>query len=412
MKPNPIPLLDIALYHSNRPAFVEELRKACHNVGFFLLKHNITPNQLSKDVLDEGRQFFQRSLDEKNIISYEQNPAFRGYMPLGVENTAGQLDHREQIEYAMEYPLHKAQESSASSSNIYTKAWPPYHRLKSASNPWPTSFQPSLQPKTMDYVQHVCQVADCLRDSLCLAMDLDPNVLQHKFNSSGLSSEASANDDLHCEDEVPHWVIKMISYPTDNRDASMNESTSKDRSRSPSPIQGVGAHTDTNFLTLVLQDNYDGEDVGGLQVFSQGEWINVPTHHGTDVLICNLGELAETWSRGYFLATPHRVLMQSRTRKPRISLPLFYNPCLSATMEPLEESFVKHLHWDRPKSNMTFENNGNVGAPSKHWRRPNNTMLTSVGENTFKSLARSHPRVFAKHHPDLSILSDGKIVKK
>ncbi|KAL3937606.1 MAG: hypothetical protein SGBAC_007315 [Bacillariaceae sp.] len=249
----------------------------------------------------------------------------------------------------------------------------------------------------MDYVQHVCQVADCLRDSLCLAMDLDPNVLQHKFDSSGISSEASATDDLYREDEVPHWVIKMISYPTNNSDPSNNESSSKDRPRSPSPIQGVGAHTDTNFLTLVLQDNTDEEDVGGLQVFSKGEWINVPTHHGTDVLICNLGEQAETWSRGYFLATPHRVLMQSWTHKPRISLPLFYNPCLSATMEPLEESSVKHLHWDRPKSNMTSENNSNVDAPS---------------ENTFKSLARSHPRVFAKHHPDLLILSDGKIVKK
>jgi len=398
MKSNPIPLLDIALYHSNRSAFVEELRKACHNVGFFLLKHNIAPNRLPKEVLDEGRQFFQRSLDEKNMISYEHNPAFRGYMPLGVENTAGQLDNREQIEYAVEYPLH------AQGLNVYTKAWPAYHRLKSAPNPWPTSFQPSLQPKTMDYVQNVCQVADCLRDSLCLAMDLDPKVLEHKFNSSSLSSEAS--NDLHRKDEVPHWVVKMISYPTN--DASNEES--KDRSRSPSPIQGVGAHTDTNFLTLVLQDNEEEED-GGLQVFSQGDWINVPTHHGTDVLICNLGEQAETWSRGYFLATPHRVLMKSRIRKPRISLPLFYNPCLSATMEPLEESSVKHLKWDRPKPS-TSENDGNENAPKKHWRRPNNTMLTSVGENTFKSLARSHPQVFAKHHPDLSILPDGKIVKK
>ncbi|CAJ1945271.1 unnamed protein product [Cylindrotheca closterium] len=405
MKSNSIPLLDIALYHSNRSAFVEELRKACHNVGFFLLKHNMTPNQLPKEVLDEGRQFFQRPMDEKKMISYEQNPAFRGYMPLGVENTAGQLDHREQIEYAVEYPLH-APESSAT-NNFYTKAWPAYHRLKSAPNPWPTSFQPSLQTKTMDYVQNVCQVADCLRDSLCLAMGLDPKVLQHKFNSSSLSDEIS--NDCYREGEVPHWAIKMISYPT-NDHSSKNES-SNDRSRSPSPIQGVGAHTDTNFLTLVLQDNEEGD--GGLQVFSQGEWINVPTHHGTNVLICNLGEQAETWSRGYFLATPHRVLMKSRTRKPRISLPLFYNPCLSATMEPLEESSVEHLQWDRPIIvHSTDENNAIGNAPKKHWRRPNNTMLTSVGENTFKSLARSHPHVFAKHHPDLSILPDGKIVKK
>ena len=36
-------------------------------------------------------------------ISYEHSPAFRGYMPLGVENTEGKTDRRDQIEYAAEY---------------------------------------------------------------------------------------------------------------------------------------------------------------------------------------------------------------------------------------------------------------------------------------------------------------------
>lgn len=409
MKSNPIPLLDIALFHSNRSAFVEELRKACHNVGFFLLKHNISPSQLPNEVLEEGRQFFQRSQEEKNLISYENNPAFRGYMPLGVENTAGQLDHREQIEYAVEYPLHPDPSSSSSDvSNVYRNAWPAYHRLKSAPNPWPTSFQPSLKPKTMDYVRNVCQVADCLRDSLCLAMGLDPQVLTQKFDPSSLPiHNANIGIDRFRQDEVPHWVVKMVSYPTND------DHSNDDRSRSPSPIQGVGAHTDTNFLTLVLQDNEEDDD-GGLQVFSQGEWIDVPKQHGSDVLICNLGEQAETWSRGYFLATPHRVLMKARRERSRISLPLFYNPCLSASMEPVEESSVKHLVWERPDPDASISGNGfsEAASPKKHWRRPNNTMLTSVGENTFKSLARSHPHVFAKHHPDLFILPDGKIVKK
>jgi len=48
----------------------------------------------------------------------------------------------------------------------------------------------------------------------------------------------------------------------------------------------------------------------------------------------------------------------------------------------------------------------------QQWQRPNNLMIPSVGDNTFKSLARSHPKVFARHHKDLKILDDGRIIKR
>ena len=66
---------------------------------------------------------------------------------------------------------------------------------------------------------------------------------------------------------------------------------------------GVGEHTDSGFLTLLLQD-----EIGGLQVFTGGDWIDVPPQ-GSGVFICNLGEVAEMASSGYLLATPHRVLV-------------------------------------------------------------------------------------------------------
>jgi isopenicillin N synthase-like dioxygenase len=361
-----LPLLDLGLYYTNRQAFVEELRHACHTVGFFLLRHdNDAFGSLADKMLDESRQFFARPLAQKMEVSYADSPSFRGYMPLGVENTGGKLDAREQIEYAVEYPREG-------------KKWPLFERLKSTSNPWPNKFQPSLETTTTEFSKEVCHVADCIRDALCLALGLDPAKVLHQ---SFAPSDA--------DNELPHWVMKMISYPS-------CEGKNKQQQQ-----QGVGAHTDTNFLTLVLQDQ-----VGGLQAFSQGEWIDVPTNNEGNgdgnnniVLVCNLGEQAEIWSRGYFLATPHRVLSNTSTQM-RTSVPLFYNPILSATMEPsLEESSVSELSWDRPQD-------------YDHWRRKNNTMLSSVGENTFKSLARSHPDVFQRHHPDLVVLEDGRIVRK
>jgi hypothetical protein len=45
-------------------------------------------------------------------------------------------------------------------------------------------------------------------------------------------------------------------------------------------------------------------------------------------------------------------------------------------------------------------------------RRNQNKLMSCVGENSFKSLARSHPKVFARHHGDLRILEDGRIVMR
>jgi isopenicillin N synthase-like dioxygenase len=359
MKPQ-LPLLDMALYHTNRPAFVEELRQACHTVGFFLIKHDFP--DVANQMVKESRQFFQRPLVEKQQISYSKSPSFRGYMEFGVENTSGKLDAREQIEYAAEYP-HPIQQQQQQQQ----RQWPIYERLKSPSNPWPTSYQPSLQPTTLEYAKNVCRVADCIRDSLSLALGYPPDRLKPAFEQ---------------KDMPPHWVIKLVSYPPPLQKEEEQQQQ-----------QGVGEHTDTNFLTLVLQDT-----VGGLQAFSQGEWIDVPTDV-PQVLVCNLGEQAELWSRGYYLATPHRVVSSSLRRCARISVPLFYNPILSATIQPVEEERLESIPWDRPKD-------------YHHWRRENNAMLPSAGSNTFKSLARSHPQVFQRHHPDLVLLEDGRILPR
>lgn len=139
---------------------------------------------------------------------------------------------------------------------------------------------------------------------------------------------------------------------------------------------------------MVLQD-----DSGGLQAFAQGEWRDVPPL-GLDVVVCNLGEVAELISQGYLLATPHRVLS---TPHRRLSIPYFHNPSLETVIQPIE--LPQTLPWERDDSYDS----------QQHWRRPKNTMLASYGLNAFKSLARSHPAVFSAHHSDLRITEDGKV---
>ena len=396
--PRRIPILNIKQYYSDRRAFVEELRAACHNVGFFLIRHEF--GDLAQNMLDETRSFFRRPLDDKMRISYENSPSFRGFMKLGVENTSGKLDYREQVEYAVEYNL-KNKDKDNSSAYQHNKSFPVYERLK-GRNPWPDDIQPTLKSTTTKYSTEVCAIADVIRDSLCLALKLDPKDTLH--------------DKFFHPTEVPHWVIKLISYPPNESESESEKSTQ----------QGVGEHTDTNFLTLLAQDSSTD---GVLQAFSQGEWIDVPSSSIDDddingdstkcsrssssssrYLICNLGEQVQTWSNGYFLATPHRVIMRTSSssssattsnipRTPRTSVALFYNPSLAATMGPLDSNKISNLSWERPQD-------------YQQWQRPNNLMIPSVGDNTFKSLARSHPKVFARHHKDLKILDDGRIIKR
>jgi isopenicillin N synthase-like dioxygenase len=345
---------------------VEELRSACHNVGFFLLRHDL-PTGLADAQLNEARSFFQLPHESKMEISYEDHPSFRGFMQMGTEQTSGRVDLREQIEYAAEY----AYNQNINTDDPKHRAWPPYERLR-ARNPWPDRSQPSLKPTTQEYTKHVCRIADSLREALSLAIGLDKHELHSLF-------------------QEPHWALKMACYPP-TQSSPVGESNYSNENQIIEPSLGVGAHTDSNFLTLVLQD-----DVGGLQVFSKEEWLDVTTEFGSNVLVCNLGEQAEILSGSYFRATPHRVLANT-TQKERISVPIFYNPSLPASIQPIENNLMQNLQWERPKD--------------KHWRMTSNAMLTCVGDNTFKSLARSHPLVFQKNHDDLQLLPDGRVVRK
>lgn len=364
-----LPLLNLKLHHTNPKLFADQLTRACHEIGFFLLEHDI-PTSTGFSALSEARQFFSRPIEQKMTISYESDPSFRGYMQIGVENTEGKVDWREQIEYAAEYGwYHRRQHTQADTNSPF------YHRLRATSNPWPDIVQPSLRPATMDYVTGVLGVADRLRDAMCLGLNVNANEVRHLFGNitkadDGQYVPSDKNGD------VPFWSMKMVSYPPVSADSTDS-------------LQGVGAHADTNFLTLILQDPQSS----GLQVQSvqDGKWIDVPPTP-SNVLVCNVGELAEIWTKGYFLATPHRVMRQT-SNCSRVSLPIFYNPTIDTKMQAMVD--IDLLSWTRKQHSQ--------------WRRQQNSLINSVGENSFKSLARSHPAVFAKQHSDLMILDDGRM---
>ncbi|KAK1357747.1 flavonol synthase/flavanone 3-hydroxylase-like [Heracleum sosnowskyi] len=95
-------------------------------------------------------------------------------------------------------------------------------------------------------------------------------------------------------------------------------------------IENVGnsEHEDGNLITILLQD-----EVGGLEVRKDGEWIPVTPTEGT--LIVNIGDIVQVLSNDKYKSATHRVV---RTKgRDRYSYAFFYNLQPEKWVEPLPE---------------------------------------------------------------------------
>ena len=357
-------------------AFASKLRHACHNVGFFYVRNHGVSARTYADALHSSKTFFALDYEQKMTIDYRQSPAFRGYMAQGLENTAGRPDRREQIEFGVDPPT---SEISATTSSSPSTVRPYYKRLVAHPNQWPDQHVPTLRPHVQQFMKEMEVLSRRLMTYLAMSLDLPANYFDDTFGT------------------CPNVQLKICHYPAvANADHNNEDVSNDDKARA---MFGVGPHTDSGYLSLLLQDN-----VGGLQVQNgEGRWIDAPPIDGT--IVVNLGEMIQLATQGYFLATPHRVLNVERQQEDsgRFSMPYFWSPHLDFCVRRIE--LPKSLLWERPKpSTQTIESTDSHDGGNK--------LHACYGENAFKSLARSHPQVMERHHPDLAVLPDGTIAEK
>jgi isopenicillin N synthase-like dioxygenase len=330
--PRILPILDLSRFENGgfeRRAFLQDLRAAARDIGFFYLGGHGIPQADIQNLFAEARRFFALPESEKRTIEMVNSPQFRGYTRVGGERTKGQADWREQLDFGVE------QEPIPQRPGL-----PAWTRLQ-GPNLWPAKL-PRLRPAVLAWQAKSADVTIRLLKAFALSLEQPEDAFEPIYG------------------DTPNHRMKIVRYP--GRDQTGDD-------------QGVGAHKDSGFLTLLLQDEHKG-----LQVDYGGKWIDADPIPGTFVV--NIGELLELASNGYLRATIHRVITPPAGVE-RYSVPFFFSARLDAEI---------------PLLDLPPELAAEAKGPASD---PDNPMFRNVGANVLKTRLRSHPDVAQRHYADI-----------
>lgn len=282
-----LPVIDIApLFDpadaAGREHVAREIERACRASGFFYITGHRIPANLIEHLDRLSRQFFALPREEKlEIAMAKSGRAWRGFFAVGDELTSGRPDIKEGIYFGTELtPDHPR----------VAAHWPLH-----GANLWPRQI-PDMRDTVLAYIAATTQAAHALSEGIALSLNLAPDYFSRRYTAD------------------PTILFRIFHYPAPRAAEAEN--------------WGVGEHSDYGFLTLLAQDGN-----GGLQVKTPGGWTEAPPLPGT--LICNIGDMLDRLTGGFFKSTPHRV--RNTSGRGRLSFPLFFDPDFAARVEPLPQ---------------------------------------------------------------------------
>jgi isopenicillin N synthase-like dioxygenase len=264
-----LPVIDLS-----RPleAIASGIEKACTANGFFYVSAHGVPSKLLKDVDDAARRFFALpELDKMQIAMARAGKAWRGFFPVGAELTSGRPDLKEGLYFGTESDVDL-----------------PLH----GRNLFPAQV-PELGPAVLSYMDAVEAVAQHVMRAIAVSLGLEPGYFHDNYTAH------------------PTILFRIFHYPP---------------SSARPDDWGVGEHTDYGLLTLLAQDSN-----GGLQVRTPRGWIDAPPI--PDTFVCNIGDMLDRLTGGYYRSTPHRV--RNVSGNERLSFPFFFDPDFHREVPPL-----------------------------------------------------------------------------
>ncbi len=286
-----VPVIDIAALAS-RPldrsnAAVFQVAEAATHLGFFQIVNHGIDTALIDQVWGQTRRFFAQERPAKLAISRTKDNS-RGYYDR--ELTKNARDLKEVFDFAQVPFGELAHDDPRNFAPV------------DGSNQWPTDLT-GFRETMMQYLAALEVVALRLLRAFALGLDQPADALHPHFDRHHTS------------------FIRLNHYPLD-------ELLTADEAASVTPLGDMALHhhTDAGAFTLLLQD-----DVGGLQVHHDNDWVDVEPLEGA--LVVNTGDMAQVWSNDRYQAALHRVLPSGG--RERFSLPYFFNPSYATDYAPL-----------------------------------------------------------------------------
>jgi isopenicillin N synthase-like dioxygenase len=262
-----------------REVVAGQIQAACRDRGFFYVTGHGVADGLLEELAEASAEFFALPLPDKMEIAMERGGrAWRGYFPVGGELTSGRPDQKEGVYFGAELP----------GDDPRVQAGIPLH----GANLFPRQV-PRLRPLVLAYLDALTGAGQAVLAGVALSLGLDAG-----YFATGYTAD-------------PTILFRIFHYP-------------------PSPPQtedwGVGEHTDYGLLTLLAQD-----DSGGLQIAAPEGWIDAAPIPGT--LVCNIGDMLDRLTGGWYRSTPHRV--RNLSGHGRLSFPFFLDPGFHDEVPPL-----------------------------------------------------------------------------
>ncbi|KAJ6332569.1 hypothetical protein OIU77_008605 [Salix suchowensis] len=249
-----VPVIDlegIDKNRSQRAKVVEGVRDACTKWGFFQVVNHGIPESVLEEMISGVARFHEQDSEVKREW-YSR-------------------DYTRKVLYNSNFDLFQA--PAANWRDTLSCVMAP-------RQPNPQDLPHVCRDIMIDYSNKVMVLAQRLFELLSEALGLDPNYLKDIQCAEGLFFLG------HYYPECPE----------------------------PDLTFGTSSHSDSSFLTVLLQDQ-----IGGLQVLHDNQWFDVNPIPGA--LVINLGDMLQLISNDRFISVQHRVL--AKTVGPRISVASF-----------------------------------------------------------------------------------------
>jgi isopenicillin N synthase-like dioxygenase len=271
-----IPTVDLSKFvqgtADERRAFVRDLGKAFHEVGFVAVVNHGIPKKLVDGFYEASKAFFALPGAMKSKYEIAGLAGQRGYTSFGKE--------------------HAKQSQVADLKEFFQigQVVPNDHPLKAE---YPDNISVTETPEFTQLGRELYQAFEKaggqLLEAIAIHLNLDPAYFT-PFITDGNS------------------ILRSIYYPP--------------ISSEPDSAIRAEQHEDINLITLLV-----GASAGGLQLLnSENKWM--PIMPEADEIVINVGDMLQRLTNDYLKSTTHRVVNPPRSEwhLPRLSIPFFLHP--------------------------------------------------------------------------------------